>query len=75
MPNKTYIIRSRFLVPGEGWKIEDQEISCSYEEAGRKASSKAKELDAIHGDSHFWTVNLQTPDHEDYYQFFHGRTE
>lgn len=73
---KNYVLVSRFFVPGEGWReVETTLGSVSYEAAGREASRLARELDAKHGDSHFWTVDLYTEDrlYGSYFQLFHGR--
>ena len=77
MGTKGYRIVSRFLVPGEGWRTVETTVgSVTYEAAGREASRLARELDAEHGDSHFWTVDLYAdPDNGlgSYFQLFHGR--
>ena len=70
---KTYIIRTRYLEDG-GWRTEEEEVTCSYDEAGRKASNKAKELDAKYGNTHFWNVYLNNGEGESYFELFHGRT-
>jgi hypothetical protein len=75
-PVKSYRIRSRYLVSGEGWKIEETVISATYEGAGYAASRVARSLDRVYGGSHFWTVDLYSvdaPEHGSFYQLFHGR--
>lgn len=76
MATKTYKLVSRFLVTGEGWRTVETSLgSLTYEAAGREASRLARELDALHGDSHSWTVDLYGEDdtYGSYYQLFHGR--
>jgi hypothetical protein len=80
MPSESFIIVSRYL-KGDGWQKDEETLTgVTYEQAGRQASKKAKELDVIYGDDHFWTVDLydgHDPEERirsSYYQFFHGRT-
>lgn len=69
-----YTIRERFLVRGEGWKLQNTELpeGTSYEQAGRIASQIARSLDELYGDDHFWTVDL-TSELGSFFQLFHGR--
>jgi hypothetical protein len=69
---KDYVIQCRFLVSGEGWKVEEVPFSGTYEAAGREASRYARALDGTYGNDHFWTVDLTGPNGS-YYQLFHGR--
>ena len=69
---ETYTLQSRYLVAGEGWKLEERTLTGSYEAAGREASQEARRLDALYGDDHFWTVDLKGR-HGSYFQLFHGR--
>lgn len=74
----SYVIVSRSFVSGEGWRTVETPVpeGLSYEAAGRRASIVARQLDAEHGGSHFWTVDLHSvshPEHGSYYQLFHGR--
>lgn len=77
---KTYTIQARYLVSGEGWKMDETKFEGTYEAAGREASRIARELDATYGDSHFWTVDCKgtiADGHScdgSYFQLFHGRT-
>lgn len=76
-PPASYTLTSRFMVAGEGWREVDTTLGVvSFEAAGREASRLARELDAEHGGSHFWTVDLyndRAREHGSYYQLFHGR--
>lgn len=74
-----YEVVARYLIKERGWHHECTSlISHTYEEAGRVVQDKAKQLDARHGDSHFWTVDLYlVKDGErvgSMFQLFHGRT-
>lgn len=74
-----FTIRSRYLVPGEGWKLDEQKVADpggfdALVTAGRKASEVAKDLDARFGDSHYWTVDLYDDENRSCVQLFHGRT-
>lgn len=75
MTTRDYTIRSRYLVAGEGWKVELVPVlGQTYEQAGAMASAKARELDRRFGGDHFWTVDLVSRDSNcSYFQLFHGR--
>ena len=69
-----YVLKKRYLATGEGWKLAKEDlVDFTYEEAARQASDAARHLDAAYGDDHFWTVDLQNPQGESYFQLFHGR--
>jgi len=77
---KTYTIKARYIVAGEGWKEDVTRFTGTYEAAGREASRQARELDAKYGSEHFWTVDCYgyvVDNHAcdgSYFQLFHGRT-
>lgn len=69
-----YVVQQRYLVAGEGWKVERETlIGFTLEEAWATASQAAKALDDTYGGDHFWTVDLKAPDGCSYVQLFHGR--
>jgi len=72
-----YTIQSRYLVKGEGWKLDEETFTGDYVHAGERASEIARELDKQFGDDHFWTVDLKssTYPYGSYFQLFHGRLE
>jgi hypothetical protein len=73
MDIKHYKIEQRFLIAGEGWKLEVADIYGGYEHAAREASRYAADLDIRFGSDHFWTVDLKNEHNESYFQLFHGR--
>lgn len=75
-PDHNFVVRSRWLDKDKGWQEVDAPVEGDFQAAGAAASARARELDAIYGDSHFWTVDLHDLSHDEfgsYYQLFHGR--
>lgn len=69
-----FVLQLTYLVQGRGWQHERHEFVGTYEQAGREASKQAHRLNALYGDSHFWTVDLKHPEtNGSYFQLFHGR--
>jgi hypothetical protein len=69
---KDYVIKCRFFVSEQGWKVEEVPFSGTFEAAGREASRYARALDSTYPDDVTWTVDLTGPSGS-YYQLFHGR--
>lgn len=72
---RDFQIVSRWCEDGNGWKSSSLPFTGTYEDAARRASRAAVELDAAYGDSHFWTVDLYSGNENggSYFQLFHGR--
>lgn len=71
---RDYIIQARYLIAGEGWKMDVTHIvDTTMELAWHRASAIARDLDSRFGDDHFWTVDLKNPEGSSYVQLFHGR--
>lgn len=69
---REFRITCRYLVPDKGWQAEETKVNATMEAAWQLASNFAHILDEQHGDSHFWTVNLDG-EHGSVVQLFHGR--
>lgn len=76
-PDNAFVVRSRWFEKDKGWQEHDEPVEGNtFQAAGAAASARARELDAIYGDSHFWTVDVHNLNHDEfgsYYQLFHGR--
>jgi len=71
---RDHTIVDRYLIAGEGWRTKSTELrETTLDAAWHVASQHAHDLDTLHGDSHFWTVDLDNPQGESYVQLFHGR--
>jgi hypothetical protein len=69
----TYIIVERWFVASVGWQTRETKYRGKIVQAHKLASLRAETLDAEHGDDHFWTVDLNSPDGSSFFQLFHGR--
>jgi hypothetical protein len=69
---KDYVIKCRFFVSEQGWKVERVPFTGTLEAAGRETARYARALDSTYPDDVTWTVDLTGPNGS-YYQLFHGR--